>query len=198
MLFNLSQTETGIYYLHKYVPWRKRQYCSVSEAETSEKIYLYKTGDADALNLFTNELMWAVAEISRKTSADKIGLVAVPPSKVNKDSTIRTSIWNMMNWYKQGIADSVFGFKKTLYDYGMLLTRSSDISTAHEGVRATYDEQKASITCSRSGLSKYWTTFIILDDVTTIGTSMDVCRDIMVEHGAMEKYIFRLAIGRTV
>ncbi len=198
MLFNLSQTQTGIYYLHKYVPLRKRPFFPVNEAEMSEKLYLYKTGDADALNLFTNELMWAVAEISKKTPADKIGLVAVPPSKVNKESTIRTSIWNMMNWYNQGIADKVFGFKKTLYDYGMLLTRASDISTAHEGRRATYDEQKASIACSRSNLSKYWTTFIILDDVTTIGTSMDVCRDILIEHGALEKYIYRLAIGRTV
>ena len=49
-----------------------------------------------------------------------------------------------------------------------------------------------------SKLSRLWTTFIILDDVTTLGTSMDACRDILIQHGAKEQYIYRMAIARTL
>lgn len=152
----------------------------------------------NAFNDFTNKLMWAVAAVANTIGSNKFGLVAVPPSKVNKPSAIRNSIRKMANWYNQGIVRKNFKCSKAFYDYGNLLIRVSDISTAHEGVRATYDEQIESIECSKNGLSKYWTTFIILDDVTTLGTSMDVCRDILLAHGAKEQYIIRMAIARTV
>lgn len=197
-MVQLHQTESGIYYLHDYIPVKQFRYHSEEEIAISKKIWQYKDGDADALNVFTNELMCAVATIANGIRSDKIGLVAVPPSKVNKPSTVRTSIWNMVNWYNQGIVRTNFGCGKSFYDYSTLLTRVSDISTAHEGVRASYDEQMDSIACSRNNLSKYWTAFVILDDVTTKGTSMDVCRDILLEHGAKEQYIIRMAIARTV
>lgn len=31
------------------------------------------------------------------------GDVEVPPSKVDKMSAVRNSIWNMVNWYSKGI-----------------------------------------------------------------------------------------------
>lgn len=194
----LNMTETGIYYLHNYIPVRQFPYYSEEAVAITKKIWDYKNGDADALNVFTNELMWAVATIANRIRSNKFGLVAVPPSKVNKMSAVRNSIWNMVNWYNQGIVRDSLGCSKEFYDYSNLLTRVSDISTAHEGVRATYDEQIDSIECCGDKLSKYWTTFIILDDVTTLGTSMDVCRDILLEHGAKEQYIIRMAIARTV
>lgn len=194
----LKQTDTGVYYIHEYIPLRKRSYYPTLKAQISEDIYQYKMGDDNAMDFFTNELMWAISAISRNISGDKIGLIAVPPSKVGKESSIKKSIQVIMNWYSGKLTKLAFECDKVIYDYGNLLTRVSDISTAHEGRRASYDEQKESISCSRDHLSKYWTTFIILDDVTTIGTSMDVCRDILIEHGAIERYIYRLAIGRTV
>lgn len=194
----IKQTDTGIFYLHDYIPTRNFSIHSADEVAMSKKIWDYKNGEADALNVFTNELMQAIAEISRNMVSNKIGLVAVPPSKVNKESTIRTSIWNMENWYKQGKTKEIFGCNKEIHDYGNLIVRSSDISTAHEGQRATYDEQMESITCTKSRLSTLWTTFIILDDVTTLGTSMDVCRDILIANGAIDRYIYRMAIARTL
>ena len=197
-MLQLNMTETGIYYLHNYIPVRQFPYYSEEAVAITKKIWDYKNGDADALNVFTNELMWAVAILANRIRSNKFGLVAVPPSKVDKMSAVRNSIWNMVNWYINGIVQKSFGCSKVFIDYSNLLTRVSDISTAHEGVRATYDEQIESIECRRNNLSKYWTTFIILDDVTTLGTSMDVCRDILLEHGAKEQYIIRMAIARTV
>lgn len=197
-MLQLNMTDSGIYYLHDYIPVRQFRYYSEEAVAISRKIWNYKDGNQDALNVFTNELMWAVATLANRIRSNKFGLVAVPPSKVNKMSAIRNSIWNMVNWYNNGIVRESFGCSKEFYDHSNLLTRVSDISTAHEGMRATYAEQKKSIACHGNTLSKYWTTFIILDDVTTLGTSMDVCRDILLEHGAKEQYIIRMAIARTV
>lgn len=197
-MLQLNMTDSGIYYLHDYIPVKQFRYYPEEAVAISRKIWDYKDGDEDALNVFTNELMWAVATVANRIRSNKFGLVAVPPSKVDKMSAVRNSIWNMVNWYSTGIVRKSFGCSKEFYDYSNLLMRVSDISTAHEGVRATYDEQIKSIECCRNNLSRYWTTFIILDDVTTLGTSMDVCRDILLEHGAKEQYIMRMAIARTV
>lgn len=191
-------TDSGIYYLHEYIPVRKFNCYPEEAVAISRKMWDYKDGNTEVLNFFTNELMAAIIPIANSVRSNKFGLVAVPPSKVNKSSPVRNSIWNMVNWYKQGIVQRNFGCSKEFYDYSNLLTRVSDISTAHEGVRASYDEQMKSIECCQNNLSRYWTTFIILDDVTTLGTSMDVCRDILLQHGAKEKYIIRMAIARTV
>lgn len=151
-MLQLNRTDSGIYYLHDYIPVRQFRFYSEEAVAISRKIWAYKDGDADALNVFTNELMWAVAMVANHTGSNKFGLVAVPPSKVNKPSAIRNSIWHMVNWYNQGIVQKTFKCSKAFYDYGNLLTRISDISTAHEGVRATYDEQIESIECCRACL----------------------------------------------
>ena len=104
----IKQTETGIYYLHDYIPTRNFPIHSSEEVAMSKMIWDYKDNRGNAVGIFTNELMQAIAEISRNMVSNKIGLVAVPPSKVNKASTVRTSIWNMENWYKQGITKRNF------------------------------------------------------------------------------------------
>ncbi len=196
-VINLKQTESGIYYFHDYYPKRYR-FITEEQDKIRRMIWSYKDKDEEALTLFTNELMEAISLICRQIKSSKIGLVAVPPSKVNKWSPIRTSIWNINNWYSEGIASSHFGCQKRIYDYSNLLTRIVDIPTAHEGIRPTYEQQKDTIVCSRNNLWRYSTIFFILDDVTTKGTSLNVCRDILVENGSNLDKIIRLAIARTV
>lgn len=190
----LKQTESGIYYIHEYIPSRSMRYHKESENRISRMIWDLKEGDDDAIEFFAEELLEALEELSPKIKSGKIGLVAVPPSKVDKYSPIRECIEYMIeeeDCYPYEI-------RQTLYDYGELLTRIEDVPTSHNGPRVSYDRHKESIACSRNQLSKYWTAFVILDDVTTKGTSMDVCRDILIEHGAKEKYIYRLAIAKTI
>lgn len=194
----LNRTNSGIYYFHDYIPVRQFPFYSEEEVAISRKIWDYKKCNTNAINVFTYELMCAVAYVANHTGSNKFGLVAVPPSKVDKPSAIRISIEIMVNWYNQGITQKDFKCDKAFFDYSNLLTRIFDISTAHEGVRATYDEQMASIECCGDNLSRHWTTFIILDDVTTLGTSMDVCKNILLAHGAKEQYIIRMAIAKTV
>lgn len=195
---DLKQTESGVYYIHDYYPSKRYPRVTQEQEDLRSLIWVYKDLHEAAMRKFTNELMEAISLISQDIRSSKIGLVAVPPSKRYKISPIRVSIERIHDWHEKNITEFLFGCDKTIYDYGHLLTRSQDIKTAHKEGRATYEEQKESIACSRDRLWRYRTAFIILDDVTTKGTSMDVCRDILVENGANEDNIYRLAIAKTV
>ena len=194
----IMTTDTGIYYLYNYTPTKYFRSCTEEEKNVSRKIWDYKNGDNNAVVLYTIKLMEAISIISKNINTQKLALVAVPPSKVNKQSSVRTSIGILSDWCSKGIISSKFNCTKQILDFSGLLLRISEISTAHEGIRATYEEQKRSISCTKTHLSRYWATFVILDDVTTIGTSMDVCKNILLENGAYDKYIIRLAIAKTI
>ena len=196
---DLKQTEDGIYYIHDYYAQKRFKRVSQEKEDFRSLMWVYKDQLHEvAMRQFTNELMEAITLISQDIRLTKIGLVAVPPSKTFKKSPIRASIQRIHNWYEEGITQTDFGCDKDIYDYGKLLTRIYDIKTAHKEGRTTYEEQKASIACSRDRLWRYRTAFIILDDITTKGISMDVCRDILIDNGANEDNIFRLAIAKTV
>ena len=196
-MFFLRQTGSGIYYIYDYYPMKYRRITSEQDI-LRKQIWAYKDHDDDAMAKFTHELVTAITQISRNIRLSKVGLVAVPPSKTDKESPIRESIRQIVSLSKKGIIASAFGCNKTLYDYGNLLTRITDIRTSHKEGRATYEEQIESISCSRDRLWRYQTAFIILDDVTTLGTSMDACRDILIENGSNADKIYRLAIAKTV
>ena len=89
--------------------------------------------------------MHAITILSQNIPQSKIGLVAVPPSKVDKDSPIRESIRIIKEWYDDGLAEDKFGGDKQIYDYGLLIRRISDISTAHAGKPATKAERKRAV-----------------------------------------------------
>ena len=52
-MVQLHQTESGIYYLHDYIPVKQFRYHSEEEIAISKRIWQYKDGDAEALNIFT-------------------------------------------------------------------------------------------------------------------------------------------------
>lgn len=192
----LHKTESGIYYLYDYVPskqLKKRENCFETKL-----IWEYKNGDFKAFAYYTLELTRALVDIANQVNSEEFSLVVVPPSKTYKESTIQESVNWIGDSYKDGTIKTRFGCSKRFFDDSMLLTRVTDIPTAHLGNRASYSEQIDSIYCSIKNLSNYRDTFVILDDVTTIGTSMDVCRDILINHGVKEQDIIRLAIARTV
>ena len=85
----LKRTDLGIFYLHDYIPVR----------------------------LFPNYPEEAVAKVANHIGSDRFGLVAVPPSKVGKMSTIRFSIWKMVNWYNQGMVRKYLNCSKVFYNY---------------------------------------------------------------------------------
>lgn len=200
---NLRKTQWGVYYLHDYVPPKKwESYPDFDSVEDSKRILEFKSFDEECINLYSNELMQAISYLSNNVMnsfVKNIALVNVPPSKEDKPSPIKKSINLIKDWFDDGIISSRFGCDKEIYNYSNLLTRVSDVNTAHkEFPRPTFDEHLNSIDCSKDNLSRDYMTFIILDDITTTGITMNACKRILLDHGAHYRYIYKLAIGGTV
>ena len=170
------------------------------DVDISKKILDYKDGGyrGDSFSIFTRELMKAVAMISNSCSADKVGLVAVPASRNGRKSTVIRSIHEIITWYKIGSAEKLYKCRKQLFDYSELLIRTMYINPSHLGTRATSYDHMRTISCEMDHLSELMMDFIIIDDVTTTGASMDACRNILVEHGVRGNKICRLAIAKTI
>lgn len=143
----------------------------------------------DDFDYFNNELMKAISVLSNQVipnNISKLALVSVPSSTVERDAgaTMRKSIKCIENWYDEGKTETDFGCKKEIINCGNLLTRISDVITSHlvddSKPRPSYIEHKNSIECSKSEiLERDDVAFIILDDISTRGTIMDACEDIL-------------------
>ncbi len=198
---NLKQTSGGIYYWDEYVPVRKQRYYDNEKRGFAQMMWDYKESpdDDEAFLFMTAKMICMIQKLSKQISADKIGLVAVPPSKVGKYSPVKKSIEYICQMGKSGKLLSNFGIRHKILDYSTLLTRTMNIPTKHEtGERLSTQEEMATISCCASELSRLHLVFIIFDDITTSGSSLNVCRNVLLEHGAVGKYIIRAAIGKTI
>ena len=200
-MVNLYSSKYKVYYIHDYIPERKRIEYDYTSVNMSEKLIDYKNGEDEAMEFFTNEIMEAIAYLSNNVMenyVENLALVPIPPSKVNKYSPIKQSIYQIRRWFDEGIIESKYNCKKNIFNYSNLLKRTSDVNTAHkEYPRPTFQEHLDSIQCSKNNLSRDYMTFILLDDITTTGITMNACKSILLNHGANKRFIYRLAIGGT-
>lgn len=197
----LNQTDKGIYYIHDYIPQYKWDRMSFEETEISQRLLRYKDeGNEYALNFFTDELKIAISLFSKKVLDDninQIALFAVPPSKVDKYSPMRISINNIANdkKYKSSLKNII------IKDYGEVLIRTKDVNTSHinDDRRAYRHEHILSID-STVDFEDYPKdiAYLILDDITTTGTQMEVCRDVLIDNYTPEDNIYMMAIGATI
>ena len=190
----------GVYYIHDYI--RQADFSLYPEEKTqiSKRIWNYKDGDPDALKEFTKDLDDAIYQISLNAKGRQFALVAVPPSKKDKYSPVRESIKLIVLHNSRG-TDTMHR-SKVLLDYGKLLLRDYDIPAMHEYLvfseKPSDEVRKNSIKCTQKDLSKVNANFIIMDDVTTTGRSMEICEEILMEHGVRQKNIYKLAVSGTI
>ena len=210
----------GVYYLFDYDKNTKYRTGSLSKKLLNYKDYSDDSIDyKDDFDYFNNELMKALSVLSNQVipnNISKLALVSVPSSTVERDAlaTMRKSINCIENWYDEGKTETDFCCKKEIINCGNLLTRISDVNTSHLSKtqpmfydvttsykyksRPSYIEHKESIECSKSEiLERDDVAFVILDDISTRGTIMDACEDILIDHGANKENIYKFALFKT-
>lgn len=198
----------GVYYLFVYDKNTKYRPGSLSKKLLNYKNYSDDSVDyKDDFDYFNNELMKAISVLSNQVipnNISKLALVSVPSSTVERDAgaTMRKSIKCIENWYDECKTETDFGCKKEIINCGNLLTRISDVITSHlvddSEPRPSYIEHKESIECSKSDiLERDDVAFIILDDISTRGTIMDACEDILIDNGANKENIYKFALFKT-
>ena len=189
--------ETGVYYLYDYIP--KRLFPSYSEeaVNVTKSIWNYKNCEINELKKYSNELLSAIIELCLDTTAEKIALVAIPPSKVNKSAAMRMTIWNICLWSQNGDIKREFSFQKPFLDFSKLLMRNESVPASHEGRRIGAEEQSETISCCAKKLDDDLL-YVLLDDVTTTGTIMGVSEEKLITSGVSEDHIIKLALAKTV
>lgn len=65
------------------------------------------------------------------------------------------------------------------------------------GNHLTKKEQIDSISCSKQ-LSNENSVYLLLDDITTTGTIMSACEEILINNGAKSDEIYKLVVGKTL
>ena len=188
----LNKTHEDVYYIYDYIPEYKWDNYKSEDTEISQRLLRYKREDKKyAWNFFTNTLKKAIIEFSNNELDDNVNeimLVAVPPSKVNKYSPIRLSISKIVD--NDEIKSSLNNVN--INDGGELLIRSKDVPTSHKERRAEYFEHVLSIDFNEN-LAENFTedaVYIILDDITTTGLIMNVCRDTLIDYNIDQNKCF--------
>ena len=182
-------THDKVYYYTDYVKSAFWRYRDESEVEDSKLILAAKDGNEDAIDCVADKLLDGIDELIEKyVRTDYLIIAPLPSSKVNKKS----SMFEVASRLKENCS-----FQGYIYVLN-ILSRYYDMPTAHESrVRPEYDEQKDSIMCMYPALCDENYSCILLDDITTTGTMMDVCKDILIENGMPEENIIRVAFAKT-
>lgn len=192
----------GVYYLFDYDKYKRHE---------NKKIWAYKDYNKEIPNIhkeefnyFTTKLMEAISELSNliiDVKFNKLALVSVPSSTVERDNlaTVKESINIIEKWYNEGKARSEFNCKKEIINCGNLLKRVIDVDTSHKNKRVSYIQHINSIAHEKNNiLNEDDVAFIILDDVSTRGTIMNVCEDILINNGVKKENIYKFALFKTV
>lgn len=203
---NSIKKQFGVYYLFDYFPDKKTENKEILAYKNYDKEFPNR--NLEEFNFFTIKLKEAISKLSNDiidSKINRIALIAVPSSTIerNESATMKESINAIENWYDDGKRQSDFDCKKEIINCGDLLKRVSDVSTSHlsktsSKERPSYLQHINSIGCETKDVLKMEdAVFIIMDDISTRGTIMNACEDILVENGAKKENIFKFAIYKT-
>lgn len=158
------------------------------------KIIGYKY-DGFHIEFFSEKLLESIKIISAVYFRDKDGvvLVAVPPSEKGKDPQTKKSIEMIEEWANEEKYEIDF----KVYDKSKFLIRTHDVESSKTGNRSIAKHEN-SIECDKKDNMPSNIGVIILDDVTTSGNTMYVCKNKLIEYGLDEENVIPLAIARTL
>lgn len=186
---SLNWTHDKIYYLADYVPYRFWRYREECELNDSKMILALKDRKEDAVWQVADKMKAGINElIAKYVKTDYLIFAPVPSSKLNNKSA--------MFQVAECLSEEC-SFHGNIYVMD-IFQRLYDMPAAHEKKeRPEYDEQMSSIRCLYPAFCSEYYTCIILDDITTTGTIMNVCKDILIENGMPEDNIITVAFAKT-
>ena len=184
-----------VYYLTEYIPKRLWRYKEEEELEDSKLVLRLKENDEEAIDVVKERMLDAAEDL---IDFDECWLVVatVPSSKADKESPMLTVAAYIRDYFNSSDdeEDSVLEFLD-------MFSRITDVRTSHYAdplQRPKYDEHKDSIRCNYPEYCNQYTRCLLIDDVTTTGTIINVCRDILIENGMPEEHIIPLVFAKTV
>lgn len=199
-----NMTNKGVFYLHEYYKDSFRKDYE-EEKGISDRISKYKNGNNSAINFFTNELIEAIVYLSKYCVNDNIkslALISIPPAsnEENSLSSMRKTICSIKRLFDNGRLLKDYGFNHEIYDYGNLLYRYIKIKPAKLckfDERPDAEKHIKTILCTKKNFASDDMAFVLMDDITTLGSIMDGCEKILINNGVKKENVYKLAIAYT-
>ena len=199
-----EKTIDDVYYLHDYIRKDDWDDVSLERSQISKDILKYKDGISKVINKFTNEIIDFIANLSNYGIDDdikRIYLVSIPSSTQNRDknSSMKKSINIIEDNYKAGRIKFNVGCEKEIINFSNALVRIDDVKTAHTNNenRPKYEDHIRTIIFRNENEYDLKNSIVILlDDITTTGTIMNACGDILLREIEKDK-LYKLAIAAT-
>lgn len=200
--YESNKTTDNVYYLYDYIPKGNWEFCDSDKVNISKQILQYKDGVSSAVSKFTQDLIIFIEEFANyelNSNIQKIFLVSIPSSTNSRDknSSMKKSIEIIENKYDCGIIK--LNNNQKIINLNDLLYRKIDIIPAHlSEKRPKYTDHIRTIGLNKNKLKNCDDgVFIILDDITTTGSIMDACEDILIHNGIRSDKIYKLVIAAT-
>lgn len=211
--YNDIKIDNGVYYWHYYVPCSANAYSPKARAFRNLMLD-YKGRDTNDWKLgagykirnhelFACEIFNALRDLAIEKGYKKLALIAVPKSTVKKPNGLELSIKVIADIYHQSFKNKAmkdqFLQDVQFYDYSKMLIRTTDIPSMHKAghYSVPYQTMYDSISCTKE-LEPSNKMFVIIDDILTTGQTLQVCEDILKDHGADPEHIIKVAIAKTI
>ena len=197
-----SKTEMDVYYLNEYVIKDEWDYVENDRAELSKEILKYKNSISKYVNKFTNEIIEFIENLSNyglDSNIEKIFLISIKKKKKNRDkhSPMKKTINIIENNYNKGLIKC----KQEIIDFNNALVRIEDVNASHLNTdnKPEYEDHLRTIRFMDDEKYNFKDSiFILMDDITTRGTIMNACGDILIKNKIEKDKIYKLAIAETV
>ncbi len=201
-----GETEAGVHYLKAYIPTRFEEGLLRFEADNTRRILGIKAGEPLPLFVAAGQMLDVIRRLvlgdgdnpqeGTNEEALEVDLLAVPNAKTGINRSMAR-----MAAYMISIAahDPERYGKMKLVDASATLRRMRDIRKAamSRGNRPTLEEHLETIAFTGHDLIGQDAVLVLLDDITTTGTIMKACTEILLKEGIREERIIRFAYART-
>ena len=203
---NYRLSKHNVYNLYNYIPEEKRKYYDFEDVQISDEILKYKNGSLTLIKKFSSDLIDFIQYISNDvldSQIKKICLVPIPSSTKNRNifSSMKKTIRLIEKVDSHELIKFGDGCERKIINLNELLIRTTDVNTAHKinSPRPSYEDHINSIEFNKDIIDDLeGCTFILLDDITTTGTIMDACEDILCNNGIEKQNIYKFALAETV
>ena len=199
-------TEHNVYYQKEYVRKDDWGRASSNQVRISKRILDYKDDNFDfVIDEFTGDMIKFIEFFSNfglDSNFDKLYLIPIPSStrERDKNSSMKKSINIIENKFQEGLLNFNENHEIEIVNGNGYLIRYIDIPPAHlSDKRPTYNDHIRTIKFNGKNISNSINSaFLLMDDITTSGTIMKACENILVKNGIYRDNIYKFAIGRTV
>lgn len=145
---------------------------------------------------FTRGLFYLVGKVifTKLKNPNKVYLIPIPSSQKGKFNTISKSAKQIVKWAHEGHLYNEYCISTKLIDGTNFLERIINIDAEKMGMRCIKSHLQSIQVNQKFSEDDY---IILLDDITTTGTIIAACRELLTNNGALQSNIYSVVIGKT-